>query len=327
MSGSSQDRLERKPHSRSAAGVGVAGAAAVLLVVCLGIVPRLTEPYRLLMAALAVALLVLVYAWLRVDPHLARTQEGWALIRTLRLPDKTRVRVLRQGGVYQSATYLDERRFEPVFAYQRAFDVLFETEGTLRAVRGSGVAHVLAIGGGGYAWPKHTLMHHPDLQMDVVEIDGAVTEIARRWFFVDELQRMAGDRLQLVTADGRAFIEDAPRAAYDAVVNDTFAGGEPVRALASVEALRTVRACLVPNGLYLANVVSRDEGEDLTFLRDTVATCAALFARVWVVPATDEDLGGEDNYIVIASDGDYSFADAVPFDEEFLGTEIHDGSD
>lgn len=327
MSDSLQDMPARKARGRSAAGVGAAGAAAVLLVVCLGIVPRLAEPHKLLMAALAVALLVLAYAWLLIDPHLARTQEGWALIRTLRLPDKTRVRVLRQGGVYQSATYLDERRFEPVFAYQRAFDALFEAEGTLRAVRGSGIARVLAIGGGGYAWPKHALLHHPDLRMDVVEIDSAVTEIARRWFFVDELQRMAGDRLRLVTADGRAFIEDAPRAAYDAVVNDTFAGSEPVRALASVEALRAARACLIPGGLYLANVVSRDEGEDLTFLCDTVATCAEVFSRVWVVPATDEELGGEDNYIVIASDGDYSFADAVPFDEAFLGTPIRDASD
>ena len=327
MSDSSQDMHGRKSCGRSAAGVGAAGIAAVLLAVCLGIVPRLTEPYRLLMAALAVVLLVLVYAWLRIDPHLARTQEGWALIRTLRLPDKTRVRVLRQGGVYQSATYLDGRRFEPVFAYQRAFDVLFEAEGSLRAVHGGAIERVLAIGGGGYAWPKHALLHHPDLRMDVVEIDAAVTEIARRWFFVDELQRMAGDRLRLVTADGRAFIEDAPRAAYDAVVNDTFAGSEPVRALASVEALQAVRAVLAPDGLYLANVVSCDEGEDLTFLRDTVATCAAVFAHVWVVPATDEDLGGEDNFIVIASDSDYSFADAVPFDEAFLGTEIRDGSD
>ena len=45
-----------------------------------------------------------------------RTRSGLALVRTLRAADGERIRVLSQDGVFQSATYLGERRLEPVLA-------------------------------------------------------------------------------------------------------------------------------------------------------------------------------------------------------------------
>ena len=259
-------------------------------------------------------------------------------VREVTSPDGEPVRVLESGGVYQSATYLDDRRFEPVFAYQRAFEVMFEVEQEMRAAHGHGIERALAIGGGGFAWPKYALTRHPELILDVVESDPSIIELARRWFFVDELKGQVGDRLYIMEADGRELIDElAPgmefaatptavhcRAPYDAVVNDTFSGAEPVRALATVEAARSVRAVLRPAGLYLTNVVSREEGRDLAFLRDEVATLAEVFAHVHVVPATDELWGGEDNYLLIATDGAYTFSDAIPFDEDFLGTPLRD---
>ena len=165
-------------------------------------------------------------------------------VREIASPDGEPVRVLESGGVYQSATYLDDRRFEPVFAYQRAFEVMFEVEQEMRAAHGHGIERALAIGGGGFAWPKYALTRHPELILDVVESDPSVIELARRWFFVDELKSQVGDRLYIMEADGRELIDElAPgmefaatptavhcRAPYDAVVNDTFSGAEPVRA-------------------------------------------------------------------------------------------------
>ncbi|MFR3451637.1 MAG: hypothetical protein ACLTSX_08770 [Collinsella sp.] len=68
---------------------------------------------------------------------------------------------------------------------------------------------MLVMGGGGYAYPKHALTAHPALDMDVVEIDPSITRLARRWFFLDELERIAADRLRLITADARTFISQA----------------------------------------------------------------------------------------------------------------------
>ena len=49
-----------------------------------------------------------------------------------------------------------------------------------------------------------------------------------------------------------------------------------------------------------------------------------MFNRACGAPCGDTEFGGEENYLLIASDGDYAFADAVPFDTDFLGTVLHD---
>ena len=300
-----------------------------------------------------------LYPGLR-DLHRVALADGQAQVFCVRNDSGAEVRVLQTGGVWQSATYVDDRRFEPVFAYYRAFDHMFEAART----GGVPVRRALMLGGGGFAYPKHALTTRPDLRMDVVEIDPAIVRAARDYFFLDELeQRLAEEaaaagrcasRLRVITLDGRAYLEACARAQgsgadgdafgarpsergagqgvlapdrtarYDAIINDTFSGREPVRALATVEAAHTAHACLVPGGLYLANVVSRAGGTDVEFLRDVVATLAQVFACVHVITAFDDE-AGEDNYLVIATDDERAtFSDAVAFGPEFLGTPLFD---
>lgn len=287
-----------------------AGAASGLSTTTVGLL-------ALLCAVAALLLLTLE----RVGFHAVRTRSGTAFVYTVRDGAGEPVRVLSQGGVYQSATYLGERRFEPVFAYQRAFDRMFEP--------GMPVRRVLMVGGGGYAYPKHAMLSRPEVEMTVVELDAAVTDAARRFFFLDELLARPGvaERLHLVEGDGRTYMERAAEGgepAFDVIVNDAFSGSEPVRALATVEAAQAARATLRAGGLYLANVVSRERGSDLSFLRDEVATLACAFAHVNVIPVSDEEFGGEDNYLLVATDSPHAFEGAVPYDEAFPGSVLRD---
>ena len=258
--------------------------------------------------------------------QLVRTKSGMARVKKVRDAEGRVVRVLQQGGVYQSATYVDERRFEPVFAYYRAFDCVFEAEEPMRAEAGHGIDRMLMMGGGGFAYPKHALTSHGSLAMDVVEIDPAVTRLARRWFYLDELECIAGPRLRVVTADARSFVSTAlaEGVRYDAVVNDCFSGAEPVRSLATVETLCQIKVCLRPGGLYLANVVSASGGENVDFLRDAMATAAAVFTHVHVVPCADASFAAEDNYLLIATDGEYAFSGESDLDEGVFGSVMRD---
>lgn len=268
---------------------------------------------KVVLAALAAAA-VAAARWISyARPRLVRTMSGIAAVYVTRDDAGEPVRVLRTGGVYQSATYLGERRMQPVFAYYRAFAQLFDVCPDAR--------RVLAIGGGGFAFPKFVAAEYPGVSTDVVEIDPTVIDIARRWFFLDEaieLARTSGGDLRVICEDGRAYLEREV-GPYDAVVLDVFVGAEPVRALATVEALRLVRRALASDGVCLMNVVSRAGGSDVSFLRSVSATALEVFAHAEIIPATDETHAEEDNYLLVCSDAQLSLPDAIPYDETFLG--------
>ena len=239
------------------------------------------------------------------------TKFGPAIVMPIEDDEGNAVRVLSVGGMFQSATYLDEeRRYEPVFGYYRQFDRMFEA--------GRPIETVLMIGGGGYAYPKHFIATQEEAAIDVVEIDPAVTRIAYEHFFLNELiaefDAEMGGRLNLFNEDGRAFLDELAEAPegirYDAIVLDSFGGNEPVARLVSVEAMRVAKGCLAPGGLFLANVVAPATEGGARYLEATVATLYEVFAHVWVIPCGRDGFGDNDNNLAIASDVAYEFEGA-----------------
>ena len=222
-----------------------------------------------------------------LDLHIVRLGLRPTLAYTVAGPDGEPVRVLSSGGVFQSATYLGERRTEPVFEYYRAFGRVLE-----------GVAaeapRVLVVGGGGFAVPKHARELRPDARIDVVEIDAKVIEAARRWFFADD----AGARV--ICGDGFDFVRGAALRGekYDFIALDAFSGEEPVASLASSEAAQAYAALLAPGGALAANIVTT--GGDATFLRDFQTTLEAGFGRVDLVCCPDDAWAAEDNFLLVA---------------------------
>lgn len=248
----------------------------------------------------------------KADPHVTRkTMFGPAVVATLEGENGDNVRVLFVGRSIQSGTYLEPwRRFDPPFEYYRAFDRMFEDG----AVPG-GVHKVLALGGGGYAWPKHAIAHHPEVSVDVVEIDPEITRIAREHFFLDQLiaetRCVEEGRLGLVTADARAYLGVCDET-YDVVIGDCFASTDSYAPLATDDGVRAIRNVLRDGGLYMANVVV---GRDPVPLQSLCEVLACTFAHVWVLPCTDESFSTDDNYLVLATDSDHVFEGAIPYEE------------
>lgn len=296
------------------------------------------------------------------DTYFVKTRDGLARIKTILNDEETPVRVLQIKGAYESATYLDENRYTPVFAYQRAFDHLFEADLPTH--------NLLMIGGGGYAWPKHVMacaaeqqleadckkaaLKDPqnsnkettsvctkapvisactkapvipyDLTLEVVELDPVITAIARKWFFLDKLLEdfpAIQNQITCITAEGRSYLNETTKH-YGAIINDTFSGKSPALCLASIEAMQLVKQRLVPGGVYATNVVSEQEGFDISFLRKVVTTLQEVFLYVYLIPCEDVNFGLEDNYLVLASDRPHSFTNTMAYDDDFLSSPLHD---
>ena len=103
------------------------------------------------------------------------TQYGRVLIKNLTYYGDD-IRLMNIGIGYESATFLDpNKKYDLVFDYLEKYDLMFESN--------EEISSCLMIGGAGYGYPKYYISHFPDKKMDVVEIDGKITEIAKQYFY------------------------------------------------------------------------------------------------------------------------------------------------
>lgn len=218
------------------------------------------------------------------------------------------VRLLEVGGVVHSGTYMDdELRYDLVFEYLKRYDAMFDPAAAgLADWPAHPVRRVLVLGCGGYDYPEHLIAHHPEVSVDAIEIDPAITDIAQRYFWLDrcieEFDTEENGRLHLFCADARIFLEEAAarNITWDAIVNDTYDAGDPVLSLATHEAAQYLHACLEPGGFYLVNIVSALEGSQSAFLRQQVEIMRDVFADTAVLTCDPESLTDPDNVILIA---------------------------
>lgn len=245
-----------------------------------------------------------VLAWRGV--YLQRkTKFGPALIFDSTDDDGTPVRLLNVGGTFQSVTYLsDDLWCELVCTYHRTFaDVLAAAPRRRRAV---------VVGGGGYSFPKYLITHDDQVTVDAVEIDPAVTDLARRYFFLDRLERDWNyeGRLRLVCDDGWAYLRRSTEP-FDLVVNDAFSGNRPLGPLGTAEGAAIIHAHLEPGGIYLANVRAKLEGRQRGRLDATTEAFAREFAHVYVLPERTEEPSRLGNNVLVACDEPLDIASLI----------------
>lgn len=185
------------------------------------------------------------------------------------------VRILSTDpGYSQSGMYLDDPD-ELYFDYTRFYALAVQARPQAR--------DVLMLGGGGGSVPKWLLagksgLDAAALRLTVVELDPAMTKVARRWFCLP-----ADDpRLRLVHADARTFL-DRQREQYDILLVDVFSSCYSIPFhMGTSEAFAAMRRALRPGGVLAMNVIAAVEGEDGRLLRAIHAGLRQHFARVEV---------------------------------------------
>lgn len=143
---------------------------------------------------------------------------------------------------------------------------------------------IVGLGGGSMAMFLQALF--PEAEIDAVDIDPGVVEVAVEYFGL-----RPGPRLRAVVADGRKFLEESP-GGYDLVFLDAFGGDWVPPHLVTAEFMRALRAKLSARGLAIANVW-RPKSNPTYF--DVLATYREVFGEVCVL-----DVPGAVNQVVLS---------------------------
>ena len=226
------------------------------------------------------------------------TEYGRIMVYDTENNDGDMIRMYKQGDFYASATYIDEsRKYEPVFDYIKTYDLSQDY---------TNIENTLMLGGAAYQYPKHFISTYTDQTMDVVEINGASTDIARKYFYLDDLEDEYGtERINCITADGRVFLDQTDRI-YNAIYNDTFSGGSAVATLSTVEFAQILKSKLAPNGVYMSNLIGPIYGRYGLFIRSEAKTLMQVFKYVYILPVRETfDTAKTDNWILVATDNPY----------------------
>ena len=199
----------------------------------------------------------------------------------------------------ESATFLDEnKRNELVYEYTKYYDLMFKSPKEIK--------DTLMIGGAGYSYPKYYINKYKDKNIDVVEIDEDVTKLAKKYFFLED-----NDRMKNITEDVRTYLNKNTKK-YDAILNDSFSGETPAKTLTTIEAIQKIHNALNEKGVYLTNIISSIEGENSKFIKAEINTLKQVFKNVYAVPCRNKNnLINTQNNMVIATDDNLNFENAV----------------
>ncbi len=164
---------------------------------------------------------------------------------------------------------------------------------------------LLQIGLGGGAIVKSLV--DIGYEVDAVEIDPAVVEIAVEYFGLDSKS------CRIINEDGRAYVRTTGRR-YDVILIDAYGGGSIPFHLFSREAFAEIRSVLNPGGILGINIISYQSGPKSILSTSLFRTVSTIFpqGRAYLVETTDsaEDLN---NILMFFSDTPFRDPDTTGF--------------
>lgn len=156
---------------------------------------------------------------------------------------------------------------------------------------GQGEGTVLVLGNGTGTFARQCARYFPQAQVEGVEIDPKITDLAHEYFDMPET-------VDVTTYDGRAYLQ-AVDTKYDVIQVDAYQDITIPFQMSSVEFFALVRDHLAPGGVMVVNLNMHSDGEG-SINQALCDTIASLFPMVYTV-----DVPGTTNRELFAClDGD-----------------------
>ncbi|OLC69618.1 MAG: hypothetical protein AUH87_05975 [Deltaproteobacteria bacterium 13_1_40CM_4_54_4] len=213
----------------------------------------------------------------------------WARLKTLLEKEDDEARYMYFDRTLQSAMNLkDPTTLRLIYSRYTSLGFTFRPD----------AKRILIIGLGGGSIPKKLQKEFPSLEIDVVEIDPEVIQIAKNHFNVRE-----SNRLHLHAQDGRLFLTRTANQ-YDIILLDAYYADAMPFHLATREFFELAQRKLTPNGIVVANLISAVTGPSGKIARAFVKTERRVFPQTYVFAARRAENVSTDtiqNIIVVAT--------------------------
>jgi spermidine synthase len=169
----------------------------------------------------------------------------------------------------------------------------------------------LSIGGGGYTFPRYLEAKYPEAQIEVIEIDPHLTELAYQ-----HLGLSRNTRIRSFNGDARWSLMNFPeKGVYDFIFGDAFNDLTIPYHLTTKEFSALIRSLLKPDGMLIANVI--DDFQKGLFMPSYVRTLEEVFGKgkVGLVADSPFENMGISTMIVVASPVEYPWKEAEQVNE------------
>ncbi len=199
-------------------------------------------------------------------------------------------RYLRFDRSFQSGMYLNNP-FESPFLYAAYahLGLIFQPQAN----------RVLMIGLGGGSVQKRFRRDYKDMSIDVAELDPAVVDVAKRYFAVQE-----DERLRITVQDGRLFLRRTQQR-YDMIILDAYFADSIPFHLATTEFVQLAKSRLAPGGVIVSNIIGAQEGPRSALFRAMYRTFGTEFRGLYSFPTAYRPYLDPEtlrNIILVASD-------------------------
>jgi len=182
----------------------------------------------------------------------------------------------KQGGIYLN---------DPLKLYFEYCKVSLVSLCFLRRELG----RVLFIGLGAGSLPRYVSNYYPEAEIDVVDIDPEMVDVASRFFYFRETGKM-----RVHVEDGRSFLLSS-EGNYDLVFLDAYHVNAIPYHLSTVEFMEEVRSRLNPGGVVVGNIVAQEKNSAFNAM-------LATYASVWPNIYMFEGISSYNNVLIASSE-------------------------
>lgn len=179
-----------------------------------------------------------------------------------------------------------------------SLELLYSRFASLGLVLKPDAAKALIIGLGGASMAKKYHKEFPQMEIDSIEIDPHVVEVAREFFHFEEAPNQRVHR-----GDGREFLTRTRRR-FDLILLDAYYADNVPFHLVTREFFAAARGKLTSEGVLAANLIGSLRGCDSTMIRAAIKTLKTVFPQLYTFPTFGNRgyvLGEIQNVVVLAS--------------------------